>query len=153
MPKTFHIARTIAAPADRVFELMTDLPNAAERIRGIDKVEILTDGPFGVGTRFRETRTMFGKQAVETMEVTEHDPANRSYVLEASSHGCHYRTLCRAVPEGAGTRAEFEMTAMALTLPAKILSTVMGPLMKGAVCKAVGQDLDDLKSAAEKPTA
>lgn len=45
----------VAAHAARVFEVFTDLPRAAERIPAITKIEMLTEGPFRVGTRWRES--------------------------------------------------------------------------------------------------
>jgi hypothetical protein len=65
---TFEI--DVDASPGRAFEVFTDLANNATVVRGIEKMEILTDGPIGVGTRFRETRVMMGKQATEGMELT-----------------------------------------------------------------------------------
>jgi hypothetical protein len=58
--------------------VFTDLDGAAERVDGIQKLEKLTDGPVGLGTRFRETRRMFRKEAAEEMEFTAFEPG-RSY--------------------------------------------------------------------------
>ena len=56
----------VTAPREVVFEVAADFHNAAElNIQGIDSLEVLTDGPIGVGTRFRETRVMMGKSSTE----------------------------------------------------------------------------------------
>ena len=55
----FTLKKHIEAPPERVFEVVTDLRGAPERIRGITKMEVLTEGPIGGGTRYRETRIMF----------------------------------------------------------------------------------------------
>src|SRR5688572_3894697 len=56
--------RSSASP-DRVWALASDFANAPGRIKAITKVELLTPGPAGAGTRFREWR---GRQVVD-MEV------------------------------------------------------------------------------------
>ena len=67
----------IAAPPDVVFATMADIARWPEFIGGIERVELLTDGPVRVGTRFRETRTMFGRSASEEMTVAELAPPHR----------------------------------------------------------------------------
>ena len=61
----------IEAPVSTVFALATDLDGWAGRIKAITRIEKLTPGPVRVGTRFKETRKMFGKEATETMEQLE----------------------------------------------------------------------------------
>jgi carbon monoxide dehydrogenase subunit G len=146
--KPIVLSTEVKASPARVWEVMSDFEHAAERISGIQSVEMLTEGPVRVGTRFRETRVMFGKLAVEEMEVTALEPG-RSYTLSADSCGVHFDSTMRAVPVGAGTRLELEMRSRALTLGARVMGAAMGPLMKGAMCKAVSKDLEDIKRAAE----
>ena len=142
-----EVHRTIAAPAGRVFRIATDLGRMPETMSGIDAIEVLSDGPFGEGTRWRETRTLYGKQATEEMWVTGCDPP-RSYVVEAESHGAHYRTGITFVPEGDGTRVTFTFEVRPLSFVARLFSVLRGLMLK-SVKKALEQDLEDLKRAAE----
>ena len=48
------LTQHIDAPVEMVFHLATDLDGWAGRIKGITKIERLTAGPVGVGTRFRD---------------------------------------------------------------------------------------------------
>ena len=137
----------VAAKPERVFALATDFPNAPERVTGITAVEMLTDGPVGVGTRFKETRKMFGKEASETMEVTAFEPPLR-YVLEARSHGSHYVSELRCEPEGEGTRFSMTFEATPLTFMAKVMSVLMRPMIK-MMGKECLRDLQDIGRAAE----
>jgi carbon monoxide dehydrogenase subunit G len=148
------VREQINAPPAAVFAAASDFPNAAERIGGIKKMEMLTQGPVGVGTRFRETRVMFGKEATETMEVVDFQPG-RSYTLSASSCGCEYRTVVSVQPAGSGGGSEvtFDFSGQPLTFVAKVMAALMGWMMKGACLKAVRQDLADLKAAVEKASA
>jgi carbon monoxide dehydrogenase subunit G len=142
------LTQQINAPVETVFHLATDLDHWAGRIKGITKIERLTTGPVGVGTRFRETRVMFGRQATEEMEFTVFEP-NRRYVLEAESCGCHYRSEFRFEPADGGTRVTMEFGAEGRTFMAKLMGKLMGWMMTGTMRKCVQQDLDDLKAAAE----
>lgn len=143
-----RLSRHIDAPIETVFARATDFENAANVMSAIVKMEMLTDGPVGVGTRFRETRVMFGREATETMEVVEFDPPH-GYVLLAESHGSRYRTTFRYSESNGGTDLEMIFEATPLTLVAKILSVVMMPMMKKTIETECGKDLDQLKAAIE----
>lgn len=141
------ITETIAAPPEKVFARATDFPNAANIIQGIEKMEMLTEGPVEVGTRFRETRKMFGKLATEEMEVKTLDPP-RMYALGAESHGSRYHTEFRFEPVGDGTRVTMEFQGEPLTMFAKVMTVMMKPMMK-SMAKLCAKDLADLKAAVE----
>ena len=139
------VTEWIDAPIERVFELATDLPRAAERIDGIDKIEMLTEGPVGVGTRWKETR---GKMGTEELFVTEFDPPN-GYTVGCDSCGCHIDSRFVFTPtDGGGTEARLDITTRVESLLAKLMVPLM-PLMMGGMKKAVAQDLADIKQAAE----
>jgi carbon monoxide dehydrogenase subunit G len=141
------IAQDIAAPPDVVFARIADIPRWADNISGIDSIEMLTEGPVQVGTRFRETRTLMGKQATEEMTVAEFDPPNR-ITLDAESRGNRYRSahICEPTPTGTRVRMDFEGTP--ISFGAKLLAplcVVFAPMMK----KCVTQDLKDLQATIE----
>jgi len=145
---TYVVSTRVAAPAERVFEVFTDVPRAAERIPGIAKVEMLTEGPFRVGTRWRETRIVMKKQATEEMWVTTVDPP-RSYTVEAESHGTHYDARFEFKPDGDGTQVTWTFRGTPLTFGAKLMSAVLGPLFKGMMKKWLAADLEALRTACE----
>ena len=142
------VERTIAAPPERVFAAATDVHRFAEIVPAIEKVEVLTPGPMGVGTRFRETRTLMGRSATEEMTVTAFDPP-RSYVVGAESHGCRYRTEFRFEPVGSGTRMVMDFRAEPLTLMARVLGVLM-KLMTKKMAELCAQDLDAIKAHVEQ---
>ena len=143
-----EVQKTIAAPPDHVFRIATDLENIARTMSGIDSAEVLTDGPFGEGTRWRETRTLYGRQATEEMWVTGFDPPG-SYVVEAESHGAHYRTGLTFEPADDGTRVNMVFSARPVSFLARMFWFLVGAAMLKSVQKALAQDLDDLKRVAE----
>ncbi|MEM1329374.1 MAG: SRPBCC family protein [Planctomycetota bacterium] len=137
----------IEAPVDRVFAMSCDFENAVNVIEAIKKVEMLTDGPVRVGTRFRETRVMFGRETTEEMEVTALTPG-KSYEISADSCGCDLTCLVWFQPDGDATRLGFDMRSKPRTLAAKVMSP-LGALMAGSMRKALLSDLESIKRAAE----
>jgi hypothetical protein len=147
MAITLTCSRLINAPQARVFEVFADLRNAPGRVKGIKSLEVLTEGPIAKGTRFRETRTMFGKQATETMEITAFDPP-RGYTVGAHSCGSRYTSVFTFKPEGQGTRVDMSFTVEPLSFFARLFSP-LGKLMAGTMRKLFEADLNDLQRAAE----
>jgi len=86
----FTIKTHFESPLEVTFELISDFEHAAEHIHAIRQLEVLTPGPVGVGTRFRETHKMFGKESSEEMEVTTFN-APHGYTVECDSCGSHCR--------------------------------------------------------------
>ena len=149
MPKNkIAVHHHVEASPQEVFAVAADFPNAARVIQAIEKVEMLTEGPVGVGTRFRETRTMFGKEATEEMEVAVFEPPHR-YVLHAESHGSKYVSGLTFEPEDAGTRVTMHFDAEPLTFFAKVMSLLMKPMLKkmAQICE---KDLKDLGEHVER---
>ncbi len=150
--KSVTVTRHINAPIERVYAVFTDLERAAENIQSLERIEMLSDGPFGVGTRWRETRKMFGTEATEVIEITACEPPKR-YVAEAESHGTRYLSDWRFKLSGEGTDVTMEFTATSVSRMAKLLSPLSG-LMMGTVVKLLETDLADLARAVEaKPQA
>lgn len=140
--------RTVNAPLANVFQIYSDIGNAAERIDGIENIEILTDEPIGKGTRFRETRIMFGRSSTEEMEITEFEP-NKKYTVEAFSCGAHFQTIFRFQPNGDATNVEVELNTRNISWFAKLMSP-LGFLMAGSMKKMFESDLDQLKQYCEQ---
>lgn len=142
-----ELRRVIQAPIDTVFARCSDFAGAPEVVGGIQSVEMLTEGPVGKGTKFKETRVMFGKEATETLEVVSFDPP-RSYQIGAESHGTHYLSTFTFAEKDAGTEVHLVFEATPLTLFAKVMSVVMKPMIKKVISEC-SKDLDDLKNAIE----
>jgi phenylpropionate dioxygenase-like ring-hydroxylating dioxygenase large terminal subunit len=101
------------------------------------------------GTRWRETRVMFGREATETLEITEWRPP-REYVVSADSHGCRYRSVIRVRPQGPGTVIEFEFGGEPYTFMSRATAFVMGGLMRGSIEKMLRTDLAAMKDFCER---
>ncbi len=150
MPGPIDISQDVAAPASVVWALITDIENSPDVISGIDSVQRLDDNEeFGVGTRWRETRTMFGKSASEEMTVTAVE-AGRSYTTEAQHGKAHYTSSLRVEPKGEGTCVlSMHFDAEVTGILNKTLGAVVGKIFEGSTRKLMQQDLADIADAAE----
>ncbi|MFH0522015.1 SRPBCC family protein [Streptomyces sp. M41] len=143
------VERRIAAGQGPVWEALTDLAGMERVLSGVSKVEVVTEGAFGVGTRWRETRRMFGKEATEEMWVTACDAPER-YVVEAESHGTHYVSEWVVRADGpSATTVRMTFSAVASGGVASFFAKIMGSVGARAVRKAIAKDLDDIASAVE----
>ncbi|MGW7434567.1 SRPBCC family protein [Streptomyces sp. NPDC054849] len=143
------VERRINASTERVWQGLTDLANMPAVLSGVDSVEVLSDGPFAVGTRWRETRRMFGKQATEEMWITA-CTVHKRYVVEAESHNTHYISEFTLRAEGP------EVTVVRMTFSARppgglggLLAKVFGALGARTVARAIAQDLKDVAASVE----
>ena len=146
---TITASRRIRAPRDRVWEVFTDLEASADRLRAVERVEVLTDEPFGVGTTWRETRKMFGRTETEEMHVTAVDrPA--SYTVSATSQGTTYTSrfdFSESAPDT--TEVLFTFSGETQGVVRKAIGAVVWPLFRGKVTKELRRDLDDLAAFCE----
>jgi carbon monoxide dehydrogenase subunit G len=150
MSKELVVSRDIAAEPEVVWGIVTGLDGWVETLSGLDEVERLDDGDnFRVGTRWRETRTMFGKSATEDMEITELDEGKR-YLTFAESHGTQYRSeMMLETIDGGGTRLTTRFSADPQSVAAKIMAVTMGWMFTGTTRKLLEKDHADIGAAAE----
>lgn len=148
-----RIVRMIDAPVDVVFDAVADASNFSEAVPDIVRVEFLGDSRVGVGTRFRETRVMRGREASTVLEVTEY-VRNERVRLVADAGGTVWDSLFTVagvgegdggVGEGVRTRLELVMEAR----PYRVMARLMVPLMRRVVAKAVEGDMDAVKGWCE----
>ena len=144
--------RLVRAPAERVWTVLTDIAHADQTLSGVTKVEPLTEGPYGVGTRWRETRRMFGREDTQQMQVTLAEKPTRT-VVEANSSGVRYVTELTLTPTGDATRLKMSFTAVqGRSNPMqKGLWALFGALGAKATEKMMAKDLQDIAARAESP--
>ncbi len=139
------VKRTINAPIDVVFKTVADINQFSQAIPHIVRVEILSDIKSGVGTRFRETRLMKGKEATTELEVTEYTENDRVRIV-ADSHGTVWDTLFTVEAKDGQTLLTMIMDARAY----KLLPKLINPMVKGIIKKAIAKDMDAVKVFCEK---
>lgn len=104
---TRHIL--IAAKIGRVFEYLTDLEVVPDWMPAVHRVEKVTDGPLGQGTRLKETRDHGGRDRTTELEVTGFDPP-RLYRVSGGGMGIQVTITFRLNPRDrdAKTAVEYE---------------------------------------------
>lgn len=151
MPNTqIEIVRDVAAPPEVVWGVLTDLAHAADTLSGVTRIQVLTDGGYDVGTRWRETRRMLGKEVTEEMEVTGVEAPRRT-TIESDSSGVHYVSEFRLEPTTDGTRLtmSFAGEQRDLSVVRKVTWAVFGKLGLKAAGKMMTRDLEDITARAE----
>lgn len=143
--KPIQVTRRIDAPVEKVFQTIADIRQFTQAIPHIVKVEFLSESRTGVGTRFRETRLMHGKEASTELEVTEYEE-NKKVRLVADSHGAVWDTIFRVEPAD----GQVEMQMVMESRPYKLLPRLMNLLIGGMVQKAVESDMDAVKEFCER---
>jgi carbon monoxide dehydrogenase subunit G len=143
------VSRDVSVSPEELWGLITDLDRSPNVISAVTSVERLDDGAgFEVGTKWRETRLIFGRESTEVLEVTEMDQG-RSYTVEADSGGAHYRSVITVEPAPAGSTITITFGAEAAGAVSKVLAGTIGRLFDGGTRQALVQDLDDIAVVAE----
>ncbi len=141
------VVRTIDAPIEKVFDTVAHIENFSKAIPHIVGTEFLSDVKSGVGTRFRETRRMGGKETTTELEVTEYIENDRVRMV-ADAGGTVWDTLFEVAPESDHVKLTASMDARAY----KLMSKLVYPFIKGFVQKAIESDMDSVKIYCEETT-
>ena len=141
---TYTSTREIAAPVNLVFETVARIENFSKAIPHIINVEFLSDERSGVGTRFKETRIMGGREATTELEIKEFSQDEQIRIV-SDTHGTVWDTVFRVEPKGEGTQLSMVMIADAYTF----LARIMNMIIKGKVQAALDEDMDAVKQYCE----
>jgi uncharacterized protein YndB with AHSA1/START domain len=146
-PMTFE--RAVVAPVDLVWAVMTDVARYPERFAAVDATVPLTGDTFGVDTRWRETRTVYGRPATLEIRVTEAEPPRR-YVTEAQV-GARAVTEFDFTPSMDGTHTSVRVTFRTEGggLAYRIAEFLNSRRIRTCVTDNNEQDLADLARACE----
>jgi len=139
----FEFTEHIARPPQDVFAVLADPTRATEFIDNIKASTKLTDGPVGVGTRFRETRIVRGKEASADLLVSAYEP-NTHVGISTEAEGITVEDHYRLAPDAGGTRLTW-----ICELEASGLRKMMLPMVAGIMKKEDGDHLQKLKSYLE----
>ena len=140
---------TSAAP-EKVWAVLADIAGSPDTISGIVSVERLDDATdFGIGTKWRETRVLFGREATEVMEVTAVEPG-RSYTVVSDGKGATYTSIMAVEPaDEGGSTISMSFGGEPTSTVSRVMSATLGRLAAGSMRKMIEQDLKDIAAAAE----
>jgi carbon monoxide dehydrogenase subunit G len=143
----FELSEHIATSPKDVFHVLADPTRAKEFLPNIKESTQLTDGPIGVGTRFRETRVVGGREASADLLVTVYEP-DTHIGISTEAEGITVEYHYRLSPEGAGTRLTW-----ICELEASRLRRMMLPMVAAIMKKEDGNHLKQLKAYLEAKAA
>jgi Polyketide cyclase / dehydrase and lipid transport len=133
----------IAVEPSHVYAYLADLEHNPEWNWAIESTEKVTPGPIGVGTRYRQTRSV-PRPGVEMLELTGLDPLRRIEVT-GKLGPFDARLTYELAPSGSGTR----LTNTADLEPPRPLGFV-GGLFGGQIRASVAENLGTLKMVLER---
>ena len=146
---TVEASLTINGSRSAVWAATTDIPGFAQRLSGVEKIEVVEQPATGlVGTRWKETRILFGKPATVEKWITE-AKENEFYTTRAEQDGFVFITTNRV----SGTDGNVTLTGIHETRPegfAAKLKALPMVFFKGVIKKAILQDLKDIKKVVER---
>jgi uncharacterized membrane protein len=142
--KPVSTSRMIAAPLDLVFRTISDARNFRDAVPHITRIEFLSDKHSGVGTRFRETRVMKGREETVELEVVEYGQNERIRLI-SDAGGTIWDTVF-TVSDNAG---KVEMKMQMDILPHTFMAKIMTRLIRDMVAKGVETDMDAVKAFCE----
>jgi uncharacterized protein YndB with AHSA1/START domain len=143
-----HVEKStvVRRPSHEVFAFVADQTNAARWQSGIVEVRRLTDGPPGVGTRHRFTRTLMGRRMTGENEYVAFEPGKRVEFRTTSGPRLLASYAVTAVPEGTRLTATIELDVSGIM-------SVAEPLVARALTRDVVANLARLTSILESSPA
>lgn len=139
----FEFSEHIARSPQEVFEVISNPTEATKFLDNIKESKKLTEGPIAVGTTFRETRVMSGKEASADLLVDVFEP-NTHVGISTESEGIKVAYHYRLSPEDDGTRLKW-----VCELEASGLRRMMLPMVAAIMKKEDGVHLQRLKTYLE----
>jgi uncharacterized protein YndB with AHSA1/START domain len=143
MMNGFELHEHIARSPREVFEVLSNPTLAAEFLDNIKESRQLTDGPIAVGTKFRETRVVNGREATADLLVSAYEP-NTHIGISTEAEGIKVEYHYHLFPEEGGTRLTWTCE-----LEATRLRKMMLPMVAAIMKREDGNHLKQLKAYLE----
>jgi uncharacterized protein YndB with AHSA1/START domain len=140
----FNMSEWVARPPKDVFDFITASENAPKIVSSVKSMVKLTEGPVRVGTRYRETRLMGGREQHAELEIVEFEPARR-YAMQNVTEGIETVYRYNFQPERDGTRID-----LVCEVQAKGIKKLMLPLVAAILKKEDGDHLQRVKKVLEE---
>lgn len=142
----FTMSEVIERPQEEVFDVLAH-PDQVSIMENIKSTEKISDGPVGVGTRYRETRLINGKEEVSELEVVQYEP-HRQFSIASQVQGIRVVYEYTLQPQDGSTRIDWTCEVQASGLKKAML-----PVVAGIMKKEDGDHLQKLKRALESSPA
>lgn len=150
MDHSTSLTQHIHASPEKVWSVISDIPGSAATLSGINSIQMLSEGPYGEGTRWKETRTMMGRSETVEMWVAQADPP-RSTTVKALQGGADYTSRFSLAGRDGGTdlTLTFGADVVKPTVLSKISMALFGKIGMSMTRKALAKDLAEIAAKAE----
>jgi len=149
------LTRHINASPDKVWAVISDIPGSAATLSGVESIQMLSEGGYGEGTRWKETRTMMGRAETVEMWVSQAEPPSAgragSTTVKALQGGADYTTRFVLAEHDRGTDLALTFGAEMVkpTLLGKVMMALFGRLGMRITRKALARDVAEIAAKAE----
>ena len=142
------VSLPINGSKEDIWNVITDIEHSEQNISAINKIEVLEKPEKLNGLKWKETRTMFGKEATEVMWITESEE-NHYYKTRAESHGMVYVSSMSIEDEGDHEVLIMGFEGEAQSFGGKVMNMLFGKMMMSSMEKAIMKDLEDIRNVVE----
>jgi carbon monoxide dehydrogenase subunit G len=160
MDRETSLTQHIKAPADKVWAVLSDIPGSAATLSAIDSVQMLTEGPYAEGTRWKETRTMMGRSGTMELRVARCEPPSPgrgggatagSTTVRGRQGGADYTSRFALAERDGGTdlTLTFGAEAISPTRLSRIMMALFGTIGTRITRRALAKDLAEIAAKAE----
>ena len=155
MDHKITLTQHVNASPDKVWAVFSDIPGSAATLSGIDSIQMLSEGGYGEGTRWKETRTMMGRAETVEMWVSQAEPPSPAHAgsttVKALQSGADYTTRFTLAERDGGTDLSLTFGAEVVkpTLLSKIAMTLFGKIGMSMTRKMLAKDLAEIAAKAE----
>jgi len=152
---TFQIARetTIDAPRDRVWAYLSDFARHTEWADPKHELRITPPSEVRAGATFSSIGKDMGRDAKNTVTITEVVPGERITYVAKMDNGSEWRNVLELADTGSGTRVTKGESWVRGVFPFNVLIAILGPLMRNEVAKLHDADLARIKANVERAAA
>lgn len=150
MDHSTSLTQHVNAGPEKVWAVISDIPGSAGTLSGVESIQMISEGPYGEGTRWKETRSMMGRRETVEMWVAQADPPH-STTVKALQGGADYTSRFTLAERGGGTDLTLTFGAEVLhpTVVSKIAMALFGKLGMNVTRKALAKDLAEIAAKAE----
>ncbi|GAA1280711.1 SRPBCC family protein [Arthrobacter pascens] len=150
MDHSTSLTQHVNASPEKVWAVISDIPGSAGTLSGVESVQMISEGPYGEGTRWKETRSMLGRRETVEMWVAQADPPH-STTVKALQGGADYTSRFTLAERGGGTDLTLTFGAEVLhpTVVSKVTMALFGKIGMSVTRKALAKDLAEIAAKAE----
>ena len=134
------------------WQTIADIERYPDRTSSYTEINPITDHLGGLGARWRQTRTVWGRNHTQTMEVVEWEPTT-SMALRAAEAGTEYETRYLLTPVDGGTKVEAIFSVTPTNLYGRAVARLMGKKLMASSREALAQILAELSASSSPPEA